>query len=66
MHAVKLIPIQRIPFFVGDNPLADIDGANSAGMHSVFIPGQFGTVCEQADSVCADYRNLTNLITTIT
>lgn len=48
--------------FVGDNPEADIDGANACGMYTVYIPGHFGQTCNAADATCAHYDHLVDLI----
>ncbi|MEP5765852.1 MAG: HAD family hydrolase [Halieaceae bacterium] len=48
--------------FVGDNPKADIDGANSCGMYTVYIPGHFGGTYEKANSVCNDYSDLLDIV----
>lgn len=58
----KLGTIPANAAFVGDNPVADIGGANRVGMYSVYIPRQFGPACEYADSICTDYSHLTNII----
>ena len=41
--------------FVGDNPVADIQGANNLGMYTIYIPGNTGLECNGADAVCTDY-----------
>jgi len=48
--------------FVGDNPVADIDGANSCGMYTVFIPGHFGKTCEKANAICANFNQLLGIV----
>jgi len=48
--------------FVGDDPIADIRGAQSVGMLTVFIPGHYGAWCAEADAVCTDYRDLISVI----
>lgn len=48
--------------FVGDNPTADIKGANNAGIYSIFVPGPFGQVCDHADVVCSNYNDLPGII----
>lgn len=52
--------------FVGDNPIADIKGANQSGIYSVFIPGFFGQTCDHADKVCSDYTDLPAIIESLT
>lgn len=44
--------------FIGDNPEADIKGANKAGMRSVFIPKEDGERCIEADENCRDLLQL--------
>jgi len=44
--------------FVGDNPVADIEGANNVGMFSVFIPSRHYPACANADAICRDLRDL--------
>ena len=48
--------------FVGDNPSADIDGANSVGMYTVYIPGHYGKDCSIANAVCTDFRDLQGIV----
>ena len=48
--------------FVGDNPVADIEGANNAGMFSVFIPTRRYPACATANHVCRDMRDLPSVI----
>ena len=48
--------------FVGDNPEADIDGANNVGMYTIYIPGHFGKSYSKADAVCASFSNLIGII----
>ena len=48
--------------FVGDNPEADIAGANNAGMYSIYIPGNHGLTCDNARAVCSDFSNLVGLV----
>ena len=48
--------------FVGDNPTADIAGANSLGMYSVYIPGVYGQECNEANIVCTDYTHLASIV----
>lgn len=53
-------PIETI--FVGDNPIADISGANSVGMYTVYIPSHIGNTCSDADAVCKDFRDLRMIV----
>ena len=48
--------------FVGDNPKADIAGANNLGMYSVYIPRHYGQECKEANVVCADYTHLISIV----
>ncbi len=48
--------------FVGDNPIADIEGANAAGIFSVFVPSKRYPACEFADAVCTDFRDLPSIV----
>lgn len=44
--------------FVGDNPEADIRGAQSVGMRTIYRPNRFWPECDFADGVCADLPDL--------
>jgi len=48
--------------FVGDNPVADIEGANKAGMYSVYIPGYCGQECNDADHICRNFKDLVGIV----
>jgi putative hydrolase of the HAD superfamily len=48
--------------FVGDNPKADIDGANNCGMYTVFVPGHYGETYEKANAVCRKYDDLVGIV----
>jgi len=48
--------------FVGDNPDADINGANICGMYTVFVPGAHGEKCRNANATCTDFSNLVRII----
>jgi len=48
--------------FVGDNPEADIDGANRFGMYTVFIPGYFGQTYGNANITCHTYSDLVSIV----
>jgi len=52
--------------FVGDNPLADIAGAARAGLVTVYIPGRFGSHCEEAGAVCDDFAKLATIVMQLT
>ena len=58
--ALRTIPDNVV--FVGDNPKADIQGANNMGMYTVYIPRSFGQECKESDAVCADYKNLLSIV----
>lgn len=53
-------PSQAI--FVGDNPIADIQGANGVGMYTIYMPDLFGKQCDEADAICRDPKELPRLI----
>ena len=57
---LEVSPLEAI--FVGDNPKADIDGANQCGMYTVFIPGYFGKTYEKANAICNDYSELERIV----
>ena len=48
--------------FVGDNPVADIQGAASTGLYTVYIPGHYGLECVGADTVCRDFKELVSIV----
>ena len=48
--------------FVGDNPDADIKGAQQAGLKTIFVPSEFYPNCENADKTCEDLSTLPSLI----
>ena len=48
--------------FVGDNPVADIEGANNVGMFSVFIPSRYYPACAAANAICRDMRDLPSIV----
>jgi len=48
--------------FVGDNPIADIQGAKAVGMYTIYIPGYYGPDCKSSDSVCNDFDDLPRLV----
>ena len=59
-NALNTIPSNTI--FVGDNPKADIQGANDLGMYTIYTPSWGQQDCKEADSVCIDLVNLTKII----
>ena len=48
--------------FVGDNPVADIQGAVSAGLYTVYVPGHYGPECHAADKVCRNFKELVSIV----
>lgn len=48
--------------FVGDNPIADIEGAKAAGLRTVFIPSELHPQCDAADQSCAELSLLPEII----
>jgi len=58
----RLGAMPRHCIFVGDNPEADIAGANASGMYSVFMPSKRYPVCAEADSTCIDLENLVEIV----
>lgn len=48
--------------YVGDNPVADIDGAHSAGMKAIFRPSVYWATCPAADAVCKHLETLPEII----
>lgn len=57
---IGISPKQTV--FVGDNPTADIDGANNCGMYTVYIPGHFGEVYEKANISCPSFTELPDIV----
>ena len=49
-------------FYVGDNPVADIEGARDAGLRTIFIPSSIHPHCAIADASCEDMRQLPRII----
>ena len=58
----KLGVLPAATAFVGDNPSADIDGANKVGMFTVYIPGCYGQTYDKANKVCNDFFDLPSII----
>ncbi|PZD70736.1 Pyrimidine 5'-nucleotidase YjjG [Acaryochloris thomasi RCC1774] len=48
--------------YVGDNPVADIEGARDTGLHTIFIPSSVHSKCSIADAICSDMRQLPQII----
>jgi len=55
-----VLPSETI--FVGDNPIADIEGAKAVGMYTIYIPGFYGPDCIDSDAVCNDFHDLSRLV----
>lgn len=55
------VPVKNA-IFVGDNPVADIQGASEAGLKTIFIPGHIATECHLADNTCTNYDVLADLV----
>ena len=49
-------------FYVGDNPVADIEGARDAGLRTIFIPSAAHPQCLTANATCTDMRQLPELL----
>ena len=47
---------------IGDNPKADIDGANLAGLYTIYVPSYHGGPCDAANACCNDYSKLVGLV----
>lgn len=48
--------------FVGDNPVADIEGAKNAGLRTIFIPSDLFPDCSMADTTCVDWEDLPKIV----
>ena len=51
--------------YVGDNPIADVEGARDAGLRTIFIPSAAHPVCAAADASCDDMSRLPEILNTI-
>jgi len=51
--------------YVGDNPTADIEGANAAGLSSIFVPTDRFQDCPLASATCSDLGQLPRVIETL-
>ena len=57
---IGVLPSETV--FVGDNPVADIQGAKAVGMYTIYIPGFYGPDCKDSDTVCNDFYDLPRLV----
>lgn len=48
--------------YVGDDPVADIQGAKRAGLKAVWRPSARFAACSDADAICEDLRSLPEII----
>ncbi|MEM7116492.1 MAG: HAD-IA family hydrolase [Chloroflexota bacterium] len=48
--------------YVGDNPIADVQGAHSASMKAVFRPSVHWDACPTADATCENLADLPQII----
>lgn len=54
--------VPKSTVFLDDNPTADIGGAKSCDMFTIYVPGTYGQTCKDADFVCTDYSELAAII----
>ncbi len=59
-NSIDVLPINSI--MVGDNPEADIIGANLAGLYTIYVPSHYGQACEQANACCKQLKDLADLV----
>lgn len=48
--------------YVGDNPTADIKGAQEAGLKAVFLTTDLNPTCDHADATCSNLSKLPEII----
>jgi len=60
---LKVNPDEAV--YVGDNPIADIEGARDAGLRTIFIPSTTYPHCEAADASCVDMCQLPQILNEI-
>lgn len=48
--------------YVGDNPIADIEGAHSVGMPAIFRPSPHWATCPTADATCTHLADLADIL----
>jgi len=51
--------------YVGDNPVADIEGAKDSGLRTIFIPSAVYPHCMSADESCNDMSHLPQILNKI-
>lgn len=67
-RAIFELTVQRLgvklseTVFVGDNPIADIQGAKDAGLYSVYISSGEGDYCDRANAVCNHFNELPDIV----
>jgi len=50
--------------FVGDSIKSDIEGANNAGMYSIYVTSDPHQECDSANIICRNFEELPNLVLT--
>ncbi len=48
--------------YVGDHPIADVEGAKDAGLRTIFIPSSVHSHCDAADASCDDMSQLPQIL----
>ncbi|KAI9134716.1 HAD family hydrolase [Acaryochloris sp. CCMEE 5410] len=48
--------------YVGDNPIADINGAINAGLHTIFVTTSLYAECNNAHAACSDLKSLPSIV----
>jgi putative hydrolase of the HAD superfamily len=57
---LEVLPSESI--YVGDNPVADIQGAKDAGLQTIFIPSSLYPECSFSDATCTDMFHLPSIV----